>query len=176
MQTINNYEWTWTWFNTLTYTATLNDIHKFNFLIGNEAIKDYYETFDASRTNFASDDLDNRYLSGGTGVQTNNGGGSNWALASEFAKLNYSLSDKYLIEGTIRRDRSSRFSEQNRVAYFPAVSGGWVFSEENFSEGMSSWLDRGKLRVGWGQTGNQEIGYYNPLPYSQPIQLHLSTI
>ncbi len=162
LQTINNYEWTWTWFNTLTYTATLNDIHKFNFLIGNEAIKDYYETFDASRTNFASDDLDNRYLSGGTGVQTNNGGGSNWALASEFAKLNYSLSEKYLIEGTIRRDRSSRFSEQNQVAYFPAVSGGWVFSEENFSEGMT-WLDRGKLRVGWGQTGNQEIGYYNPL-------------
>ena len=162
LQTINNYEWTWTWFNTLTYTATLNDIHKFNFLIGNEAIKDYYETFDASRTNFASDDLDNRYLSGGTGVQTNNGGGSNWALASEFAKLNYSLSEKYLIEGTIRRDRSSRFSEQNQVAYFPAVSGGWVFSEENFSEGLT-WLDRGKLRVGWGQTGNQEIGYYNPL-------------
>ena len=162
LQTINNYEWTWTWFNTLTYTATLNDVHKFNFLIGNEAIKDYYETFDASRTNFASDDLDNRYLSGGTGVQTNNGGGSDWSLASEFAKLNYSLSEKYLIEGTIRRDRSSRFSEANQVAYFPAVSGGWVFSEENFSEGMT-WLDRGKLRIGWGQTGNQEIGYYNPL-------------
>ena len=74
--------------------------------------------------------IENRYLSGGTGVQTNNGGGSDWALASEFAKLNYSLSDKYLLEGTIRRDRSSRFSEANRVAYFPAVSGGWVFSEE----------------------------------------------
>ncbi len=163
LQTINNYEWTWTWFNTLTYTATLNDIHKFNFLIGNEAIKDYYETYDASRTNFASDDIENRYLSGGTGVQTNNGGGSNWALTSEFAKLNYSLSDKYLLEGTIRRDRSSRFSEQNRVAYFPAVSGGWVFSEESFADGISTWLDRGKLRVGWGQTGNQEIGYYNAL-------------
>jgi TonB-linked SusC/RagA family outer membrane protein len=163
LQTISNYEWTWTWFNTLTYTATLNDIHRFNFIIGNEAIKDYYETYDASRTNFASDDIENRYLSGGTGVQTNNGGGSNWALTSEFAKLNYSLSEKYLIEGTIRRDRSSRFSEQNRVAYFPAVSGGWVFSEEDFAEGASPWLDRGKLRVGWGQTGNQEIGYYNAL-------------
>jgi TonB-linked SusC/RagA family outer membrane protein len=163
LQTINNYEWTWTWFNTLTYTATLNDVHRFNILIGNEAIKDYYETFDASRTNFASDDLENRYLSGGTGVQTNNGGGSNWALTSEFAKVNYNLSDKYLIEGTIRRDRSSRFSAKNRVAYFPAVSGGWVFSEETFADGLGTWLDRGKLRVGWGQTGNQEIGYYNPL-------------
>lgn len=163
LQTINNYEWTWTWFNTLTYTATLNDTHKFNFLIGNEAIKDYYETFDASRTNFASDDIENRYLSGGTGVQTNNGGGSNWALTSEFAKINYSLSDKYLIEGTIRRDRSSRFSEKNRVAYFPAASAGWVFTEEGFADNWSTFIDRGKLRVGWGQTGNQEIGYYNPL-------------
>jgi len=162
LRTTNNYEWTWTWFNTLNYSKTFADNHRVNFLIGIESIKDYYETFDASRTNFASDDLDNRYLSGGTGVQTNNGGASNWSLASEFAKLNYSFKDKYLLEGTLRRDRSSRFSADNLVAYFPAVSGGWVISEEGFMEGMSSWLDRAKLRAGWGQTGNQEIGYYNP--------------
>jgi len=162
LKTTNNYEWTWTWFNTLTYNATLADIHKFNFILGVESIKDYYETFDASRTNFASDDIENRYLSGGTGVQTNNGGATNWRLASEFAKLNYNLHDKYLLEGTLRRDRSSRFSAQNAVAYFPAVSAGWVLSEESFAEGMSTWLDRAKLRIGWGQTGNQEIGFYNP--------------
>jgi TonB-linked SusC/RagA family outer membrane protein len=163
LKTTNNYEWTWTWFNTLTYSATINDIHKLNFILGVESIKDYYETFDASRTNFASDDIENRYLSGGTGVQTNNGGANNWSLASEFAKVNYNLHDKYLLEGTVRRDRSSRFSAANLVAYFPAVSAGWVLSEESFAEGMSSWLDRAKLRVGWGQTGNQEIGFYNPL-------------
>ncbi|MBL0741139.1 SusC/RagA family TonB-linked outer membrane protein [Chryseolinea lacunae] len=162
LRTINNYEWTWTWFNTLTYNATLNDIHKFNFILGIESIKDYYESFDASRTNFASDDIENRYLSGGTGVQTNNGGATNWSLASEFAKVNYNLKDKYLLEGTLRRDRSSRFSAQNLVAYFPAVSAGWVISEESFAEGMNTWLDRAKLRIGWGQTGNQEIGFYNP--------------
>jgi TonB-linked SusC/RagA family outer membrane protein len=162
LKTTNNFEWTWTWYNTLTYSPTIADIHKFNFIVGVESIKDYYETFDASRTNFASDDLDNRYLSGGTGVQTNNGGASNWSLASEFAKMNYNLLDRYLFEATVRRDRSSRFSKANLVAYFPAVSAGWVFSEESFAKGTSSWLDRGKLRVGWGQTGNQEIGYYNP--------------
>ncbi|MEJ1237202.1 TonB-dependent receptor [Chryseolinea sp. T2] len=162
LKTTNNFEWTWTWYNTLTYNTTIADIHKLNFIVGIESIKDYYETFDASRTNFASDDLDNRYLSGGTGVQTNNGGASNWSLASEFAKLNYNLLDKYLFEATVRRDRSSRFSKQNLVAYFPAVSAGWVFSEEGFLDGTKGWMDRGKLRVGWGQTGNQEIGYYNP--------------
>jgi TonB-linked SusC/RagA family outer membrane protein len=162
LKTTNNFEWTWTWYNTLTYNTTIADIHKLNFIVGIESIKDYYETFDASRTNFASDDLDNRYLSGGTGVQTNNGGASNWSLASEFAKLNYNLLDRYLFEATVRRDRSSRFSKANLVAYFPAVSAGWVFSEEGFLSGTKGWLDRGKLRVGWGQTGNQEIGYYNP--------------
>lgn len=161
LKTTNNFEYTWTWYNTLTYNTTINDIHRLNFIVGIEAIDDYYETFDASRTNFASDDIDNRYLSGGTGVQTNNGGGSDWKLASEFGKLNYNLLDRYLLEGTIRRDRSTRFSRNNNVAYFPAVSAGWVFSEEGFAEGLKSWIDRAKLRVGWGQTGNQEIGYYN---------------
>lgn len=162
LQTTNNYEWNWTWYNTLTYRLTLAEIHRLNVLIGTESIKDYYEFFDASRTNFAIDDLDNRFLSGGTGVQTNNGGGYNWALASEFAKLNYVLSDKYLLEATLRRDRSSRFAPQYQVAYFPAVSAGWVLSDEGFAKGWSSWMDRAKLRVGWGQTGNQEIGNYNP--------------
>jgi TonB-linked SusC/RagA family outer membrane protein len=163
LQTTNNYEWTWTWYNTLNYNLSLGDIHRFNFLVGTEAIKDYFETFDASRTNFASDDLDNRYLSGGTGVQTNNGSGSNWALASEFAKVNYALSNKYLLEGTIRRDRSSRFAPQYQTAFFPAVSAGWVLSEETFAASWSNWLNRAKLRLGWGQTGNQEIGNYNAL-------------
>lgn len=163
LKTTNNFEYTWTWYNTLTYHKTFNDIHRINVILGTEAIGDYYETFDATRTTFATDDLDNRYLSGGTGVQTNNGGASDWSLASEFVKANYSLSGKYLLEGTLRRDRSSRFSPQNRVAYFPAVSAGWVISDEAFARGLSNWVDRAKLRVGWGQTGNQEIGYYNPL-------------
>lgn len=163
LQTSNNYEWTWVWYNTLTYNATIAEKHRINFLIGTESIKDYFEFFDASRTNFASDALDNRYLSGGTGVQTNNGGGSNWALASEFAKLNYSMSDKYLLEGTIRRDRSSRFAPQFRTAYFPAFSAGWVFTNESFADILGSVVSMGKLRLGWGKTGNQEIGNYNSL-------------
>jgi TonB-dependent starch-binding outer membrane protein SusC len=168
LQTVNNYEWTWTWYNTLSYNATLSDIHRFNFMVGTESIKDYFEFFDASRTNFASDDLDNRYLAAGTGVQTNNGGGSNWQLASEFAKLNYSLSDKYLFEATIRRDRSSRFAPQFRTAIFPAFSAGWIFTQESFAQGLSSIVSLGKLRVGWGKTGNQEIGNYNSLTIYTP--------
>lgn len=160
LQTSNNYEWTWTWYNTLTYNLSLGDRHRFNFIAGTEAIKSYFESFDASRTNFAVDDLENRYLSAGTGVQTNNGGASNWRLASEFAKINYALDDKYLLDLTVRRDRSSRFAREFRSAVFPAASVGWRLSKEGFMRPLT-FVDDLKLRAGIGQTGNQEIGNYN---------------
>ena len=161
LTTTNNFEWTWTWYNTLTYNIVLNNIHKLNIIAGTESIKNYYENFDATRTNFLVDAMDNRYLSAGTGVQTNNGGAANWRLASEFARLSYGLSGKYLFDATVRRDRSSRFAAANRVAYFPAVSAGWVISDEEFAKSTGTWLSYAKFRVGWGQTGNQEIGNYN---------------
>lgn len=161
LTTSNNYEWTWTWYNTLTYNLNIGENHRFNIIVGTEAIKNYFEFFDASRTNFAVDDIENRYLSAGTGVQTNSGGAANWRLASEFAKLNYALGDKYLIDMTIRRDRSSRFAKDYRSAIFPAVSAGWRLSKEAFMQPLT-WVNDLKLRVGYGQTGNQEIGNYNP--------------
>ncbi|GAB3896124.1 SusC/RagA family TonB-linked outer membrane protein [Spirosoma agri] len=160
LTTNNNYGWTWTWYNTLTYNINLGDRHRFNIIAGTEAIKNYYETFDATRTNFFVDDLDNRYLSSGTGVQTNNGSASNWSLASEFAKINYGLDDKYLLDLTVRRDRSSRFAPEYRSAVFPAASAGWRISKENFFKPLT-FVDDLKFRVGFGQTGNQEIGNYN---------------
>lgn len=161
LQTSNNYEFTWTWYNTLTYNMQFGSRHRLNVIAGTESIKNYFEFFDASRTSFAVDDLENRYLSAGTGVQTNNGGASNWRLASEFAKLNYALDDKYLIDLTVRRDRSSRFAQEYRSAVFPAASLGWRVSKESFMQRFS-WLSDMKFRVGVGQTGNQEIGNYNP--------------
>ena len=160
LTTNNNYEYTWTWYNTLTYNLNFGDRHRFNLIAGTEAIKSYFEFFDASRTNFAIDDLDNRYLSAGTGVQTNNGGASNWQLASEFAKLNYALDDKYLVDLTVRRDRSSRFAPEYRSAVFPAASVGWRVSKEAFMSPLT-FIDDLKFRAGYGQTGNQEIGNYN---------------
>ena len=160
LQTSNNFEWTWTWYNTLTYNMSIGDRHRFNVIVGTESIKSYYEFFDASRTNFAVDDIENRYLSAGTGVQTNNGGASNWRLASEFAKLNYALADKYLLDLTVRRDRSSRFSPEFRQAIFPAASVGWRLSKEGFMRSLT-FIDDLKIRAGVGQTGNQEIGNYN---------------
>ncbi len=156
----NNYESTWTWYNTLNYNLELGEKHRFNVLVGTEAIKNYFEFFTAERNGFASTALPNRYLSAGRSGINNSGGASEWRLASEFARLNYSFDNKYLIDATVRRDRSSRFAPEFRTAVFPAVSAGWVLSEEAFLAD-AKWLTFAKVRVGWGQTGNQEIGNYN---------------
>ncbi|GAB3758479.1 TonB-dependent receptor [Spirosoma pomorum] len=162
MFTRNEFGYTWTWYNTLTYNGEIGSNIKYNLLAGTESIKNNFEFFQANRSRFANDDLYNRYLdAGNAGTQTNTGGGSDWRLASEFAKASFSFYDKYLLDGTIRRDRSSRFAAANRVAYFPAVSAGWRVSQEAFLKPVT-WLNDLKIRAAYGQTGNQEIGNYNP--------------
>lgn len=158
----NAFEWTWTWYNTLTYKKSLlNNRLNLNVIAGTESIKNYNEFFTASRQRYASDDLENQYLdAGNAGTQTNGGSASNWRLASEFAKANFGLDDKYLLDLTVRRDRSSRFAPEFRTAIFPAVSVGWRLSNEAFMKEIS-WLSDFKLRAAYGQTGNQEIGNYN---------------
>lgn len=156
----NNYDRTITWFNTLSYKKSFGENHRLNVILGTEAISNYFESFQAERSGFAVDEEPNRYLNAGRAGVGNAGIGAEWRLASEFAKANYALMDKYLLSATLRRDRSSRFAKDFRVAYFPAVSAGWVLTQESFLNDMD-WLPFFKVRVGWGQTGNQEIGNYN---------------
>ncbi|GAB3549069.1 SusC/RagA family TonB-linked outer membrane protein [Spirosoma fluminis] len=159
----NEYGYTWTWYNTLTYNGEIGSNIRYSLIAGTESIKNYFEFLRGDRSRFADDGLENRYLdAGNAGTSTNTNGASNWALASEFAKANFAFFDKYLIDATLRRDRSSRFASANRVAYFPAVSAGWRVSKESFMAPMAGWLDDLKLRAAYGQTGNQEIGNYNP--------------
>lgn len=73
-------------------------------------------------------------------------------MLSYFARLGYNYKQRYLIEGTIRRDGSSTFGENNRWATFPSVAVGWAFSEEPFMR-WASWLDWGKLRASYGTSG-----------------------
>ena len=74
------------------------------------------------------------------------------AMLSYFARVGYNYKQRYLIEGTIRRDGSSTFGEDNRWATFPSVAVGWAFSQEPFMR-WASWLDWGKLRASYGTSG-----------------------
>ncbi len=82
-------------------------------------------------------------------------------LQSFFGRLNFSLSDKYLFTFTYRRDGSSRFSKENRWGNFPAAAIAWKIYEEPFFENAEV-LSNLKLRLGWGITGQQDIGSFYP--------------
>jgi len=78
------------------------------------------------------------------------------ALESYFARASFDIANRYLISASIRRDGSSRFSEDNRWGIFPGLSLGWKIMNEDFMQ--DSFFSNLKLRAGWGVTGQQEIG------------------
>jgi TonB-dependent starch-binding outer membrane protein SusC len=103
-----------------------------------------------------------RVLDAATGDQTSNGRRTESVLRSYLLRANYAGWDRYLLTASIRRDGSSRFGPNNRWGTFPAVSAGWVISEEDFYKN-TPWLNRAtflKLRASTGTLGNQDIGDY----------------
>ena len=158
----SNYSLQWNWTNTLNYNATFNEIHKINVVLGTEAIDNYYQFLNASRSQFFSEELLYMQLNAGETNIQNSGNASEWSLFSQFGRINYDLMGRYYLEATVRRDGSSRFSEANQYGIFPAISAGWAMTEESFMEGTSNWLDVLKLRAGYGVSGNDQMANYNP--------------
>lgn len=83
-------------------------------------------------------------------------------LVSFFGRLNYTFMDRYLLTATIRDDGSSRFASANRWGLFPAAAFAWKVKDESFLKNVNVLSDL-KLRLGWGVTGQQDIG--NDYPY-----------
>lgn len=96
-------------------------------------------------------------LAGATNVTFGNSVNARYNFLSYFLRSNFTLNEKYLLGASVRVDGSSRFGPDNRYGVFPAVSAGWILSEENFlaNSRMVNYL---KLRGSWGMTGNAEIG------------------
>ena len=160
LSTSNSFNYQFTWSNTLAYNKEFGD-HKLDVLLGEEAIEFYNEGFSASRQSFLYEDENFWYLSNGTENQLNSGSASEWSLLSYFGKVNYSLLDKYLFSATLRRDGTSRLS-QNNWGTFPAFSAGWIISEEPFFSNNPI-VSSLKLRASWGQAGNQVVPPYSTL-------------
>ncbi len=83
---------------------------------------------------------------------------NHYQLVSFFGRLNYTLMDRYLLTFTMRADGTSRFSKDNRWGTFPSLALGWKISEEEWMEGTKDWMNEFKLRLGWGVTGQQDLG------------------
>jgi TonB-linked SusC/RagA family outer membrane protein len=135
----------------LTYNWN-TDFHNLTFMIGNTVSKYEGSWVSASGKSFLS--ADNRQISLAETINPGNGGfNAQTKTISYYGRLVYSLFDRYIITGTLRRDGSSNFSQGNRWGTFPSVAGAWRISEEKFMKNVN-WIDNLKLRVGWGQTGN----------------------
>lgn len=107
--------------------------------------------------NFSSDALRN-VISAATPTSTQHSR-SQWALNSQFVRSNIRFKDRYILEGSVRRDGSSRFGAENRYGTFWAVSGGWVVSEESFLKNVG-FINQLKLTASYGTNGNDRIGDY----------------
>lgn len=149
---------TWVWDNTLNFEKEFNDLHKITVLLGTSAQENRYDYMYGSIQNFASDLT--QQLDNGIDQVKLNGNASEWAMLSYMGRLNYSYDNKYLITATLRRDGSSRFGSGNKWGWFPSTSLAWRISEEDFMDKIDQ-IDDLKLRIGYGLTGNQEIGNYS---------------
>jgi TonB-linked SusC/RagA family outer membrane protein len=146
-----------TFSNTLRYNFNLKSDHNFKILLGTELIKTNLDFSFSKKEGYALQNKDYFTLSAGTGNTTLTGGSTGHSLFSQFSRIDYSFSDKYLAAVTVRRDGSSRFGSDNRYGIFPAVSFGWRIDRESFLS-TSNTISELKLRVGAGRVGNQQIG------------------
>ena len=152
-----NYGGNWILSNTLSYNFELGK-NVVDVMGGQEMMKYSFNAISAGRDVFASEDPDYMYLDAGESNKRNAGSATAYSLLSYFGKVNYSFDNRYLISATVRYDGSSRFGANNRYGTFPAFSFGWRLSEESFFKAAFPYVSDLKLRYGWGQTGNQEIG------------------
>lgn len=147
----------------LTYTRSINNDHNFKLLAGTQVEYNKSQSLSGIRnlpfaTNYLAE-----LNAGPVASQLNSGTTNIYALHSYYGRLNYDFREKYLLEANARYDASSRFPANNRWAFFPSVSLGWVLTKENFLS-KADWLNNLKLRASLGNLGNQNIGNY---PYQE---------
>lgn len=152
-----NSSYFWQLKNYLTYSNQWGK-HSVTAMLGQECWESRYNYLSGSNTDLPSDEVHNVALATGT-PSIGSGFGSS-SMASFFTRETYNYDNRYLGTYTYRYDGSSNFGPKNRWAGFHSVALAWRFSNEKFFEPLKRVIDNGKLRLGWGQTGNSSIGSY----------------
>jgi TonB-dependent starch-binding outer membrane protein SusC len=154
----------WAWKNYLTYNRDFgkNGVHHLNIVGGHEANKSTYEWLNGTRTGFLTNDI--QALNAGNAVTaTNENGKGVWALESYFGRMNYNFKDRYSVTFTGRWDGSINFGPESRWGFFPAAAAAWTISNEKFLSNSKA-ISNLKLRIGYGEVGNQNLPPYTYLP------------
>lgn len=165
------------WSNYVTFNKELSESSLLNVVVGQE-FNNSDRTFNSvTGTQFPSDDFQS--ISSAAEITAGAGSDSRYNFLSYFSRVSLMLQDKYFVKASIRRDGSSRFGVNQRYGIFPAISAGWIVSEESFlkDSGTLSFL---KIRGSYGQLGNSEIGnfasktLYNGVSYNKISGIRLT--
>lgn len=155
--------WGWGMTHTLNYKFNL-DKNNFDVLVGTEygeSRPTFGESLNATSTGSIFGNLKQAYVGLTEDRSSASVDGKPYGderSLSYFGRINYDFNETYMLSLVLRADGSSRFAKGKRWGYFPSVSAGWVVTNEKFMESTSSWLDFLKIRAGWGQNGNKNIG------------------
>lgn len=133
-----------------------NKVHDLTLMVGQTAEGYRYSFQESNRKGTVSNSSDLWYLSSAYTGDKTYGRDRHWSALGFVGRVNYNFLDRYLFQANFRTDASSIFAKQERWGFFPSVSLGWKFSSESFMKNVD-WLTLGKLRVGWGQLGNNRI-------------------
>ena len=128
-----------------------------NVLIGASAQQNQSEGQIINASGYVSDELMQTII----GATTLEGAGTvsaAYKYSALFGRVNYNFKNKYLLNYTIRRDGTSRFSPEYRFHNFQAIGAGWIFTEEKLVKQNLPWLSFGKLNISYGTTGSDQIG------------------
>lgn len=143
------------------YEKLFNEKHRLTALGLFESINYGSKNFSTQRSDFMTSVLD-QIFAGNPSTAQNSGWEDEMGRVSWVARLNYGYKDKYLVETIFRADASAKFPKGKRWGYFPSVSLGWVMSEENFIKKLN-FIDLLKLRLSYGQSGNDNVGSFKYL-------------
>ncbi len=148
----------WQLKNYITYSNEFGK-HSVTAMLGQECWESSWDYLSGSNTGLPSDEIHNLKLATSTTPTIGSGFGSS-AMASFFTRETYNYDDRYLLTYTYRYDGSSNFGPDNRWAGFHSFAGSWKFTNEKFLSFLKESLamNSGKIRIGWGQTGNANIG------------------
>jgi TonB-linked SusC/RagA family outer membrane protein len=143
-----------------TYQKSLADSHNFTVTAGNTIYRAWSNGLSATGFDIPYNSWEYADIRNANGTPTSKNATSytgEHRRLSYFARLQYDFKGRYLVSGMIRRDMSTNFGPNNKVAYFPSVTGGWVVSEEPFF-GKSSFINFAKLRASYGSLGSDDVG------------------
>ena len=148
----------WTWNNMLNFQKSFG-VHNVGAMVSSEAYDFNQENLSATRTNFPAPGI--YEITAGATAEGSTSSTNQNRLESYLGRVTYNYDNRYFLEGTIRRDGSTRFAPENRWGTFFSVGGSWVISGENFMQSMG-FINLLKLRASYGEVGNEALTSYFP--------------